>query len=50
VFERLILAYRKAADTRRDRLEHDRMLEDPRIAVEHDLAVRRSGTECPYCS
>jgi hypothetical protein len=47
---RLVLAYRKIADARREQREHDLMLEDPRTAAEHDLAVRRSGaSECPYC-
>ena len=50
MIQKLMLAYRNAVDTHRERLEHDRMMSDPRTAAEHDLALRGSGDGgCPYC-
>ncbi|MGH2851876.1 MAG: hypothetical protein ACRDLP_14820 [Solirubrobacteraceae bacterium] len=46
---RLKLAYRRAADAHRERVEHDLMMQDPRTAVEHDLAMRRGDGHCPHC-
>jgi hypothetical protein len=46
----LKLAYRRALDTRRQRLEHDQLMQDPRTAVEHDLALRHSDAHCPFCN
>jgi hypothetical protein len=38
---------------RRERLEHDQAMSDPRIATEHHLARLRSveagGQDCPFC-
>jgi hypothetical protein len=50
LIHRIKLAYRRAADIRRDRLEHDRLMQDPRTAVEHDLALRGGDGRCPYCN
>jgi hypothetical protein len=50
LLHKIKLAYRRAADTRQERLEHDRLMADPRTAVEHDLALRGSDGYCPYCS
>jgi hypothetical protein len=45
---------RKALETRRERIAHDRLLMDPRAATEHDMARERSldagHGDCPYCS
>ena len=49
LIDRIKLAYRRAADIRRERLEHDRLMQDPRTAVEHDLALRGGDGHCPYC-
>jgi hypothetical protein len=50
VLQRIKLAYRRAADAHRERLEHDQIMRDPRTAVEHDLALRVSDAHCPYCN
>jgi hypothetical protein len=53
VLQELRLAFRKAADARRERLEHDRLLMDPRAATEHHMARERAmaagHSDCPYC-
>ena len=50
MLQRIKLAYRRAADVREERREHDRLIRDPRTAVEHDLALRGADGHCPFCS
>ena len=53
VLNSLIHHYRSFARRYRERLDHDRLFDDPRISAEHRLAHQRvlanGGEGCPYC-
>ena len=54
---KFLIARRERLDqmrrARRERLEHDQAMSDPRIATEHHLArlrtVEAGGQDCPFC-
>ena len=57
--QHIVRAYRGFLDlplirTQRERVDHDRLLADPRCAIEHRIAHSRSldetGVGCRYCA